>query len=392
MSGQRVIILAGAPESNNLSWAEEDLTELPLTCFLHNEVVASGTSLVLTFPRPVWRALPMEREYMLPGLIPSAHGSHWPHEEAPVASHDPDDTFIFTMSDKSFVSTTSHEAGPDAPSLSERTDEETLSQFYEYSYAVHEDIPSSQIISSQEPTESSFSTDTDYSTLPSFDATASRTEKSLRVVPVSGRLSNLSDIPNAAYLRSISPQTMTVNLVVGVISMPQPRSIRTRRGGRFIELVEMLVGDETKAGFGINVWLPSAAPVEGRASSTDDMRSMINGLRPQDVVLVRNVALDAFRGKVYGQSLRKNTTRLDLLFRNVVDGDDDVGAYDAEQLNGADETDAPVAKARRVREWVMKFVGGGVRALPMQEKENRTAVVPRRLHLERAQMLPPDTQ
>lgn len=390
MSGQRVIVLAGAPQSNNLSWAEEDLTELPLTCFLHNEVVASGTSLISTFPRPVWRVLHMEREYVHPVTV--AHGPHWGHEEAPVASYDPDETFFLTMSDKSFISTTSDEPGPDAPSLLEQTDEETLSQFYEYSYAVHEDIPSSQIIPSQEPTETCFSNDTDYSTLSSFDASASasRTEKSLQVVPVSGRLSNLSDIPNAAYLRSISPQTMTVNLVVGVISMPQPRSIKTRRDGRFIELVEMLVGDETKAGFVINVWLPSVAPAEGRALSTDDMRSMIKGLRPQDVVLVRNVALDSFRGKVYGQSLRKNTTKLDLLFRNAVDREDDVGAYSAEELNGADETEAQAAKAKRVREWVMKFVGAGGRAIPMQA--SRTATVHRKLHLEHGQLLPPDTQ
>lgn len=390
MSGQRVIILAGAPESDTLGWAEEDLTELPLACFLRNEVVASGITSSSTFPRPVWRALPVGREYMHPEPIPAAHGPRWGHEEAPVASYDPDETSFLTMSNKSFISTTSDEAGVDAPSISEQTDGETLSQFYEYSYAVHEDIPSSQIISPKEPTETSFVTDTDYSTLSSFDASTSRTEKSLRVVPVSGRITNLSDIPNAAYLRSISPQTMTVNLVVGIISMPQPRSIKTRRGGRFIELVEMLVGDETKAGFVINVWLQSAAPAEGRALSTDDMRSTIKGLRPQDVVLVRNVALDSFRGKVYGQSLRKNTTKLDLLFRNAVDREDDVGAYDAQQLDEAGESEPQAAKAERVREWVMKFVGAGVRPIHMQE--HRTAIVQRRPHLEHAQILPPDTQ
>ncbi len=332
----------------------------------------------------------MEMEYVVPAPIPAVHGHYWAHGDDPVASYDPDGTSFLTTSDKSLITTISDEAGSGASSSSEPIDEETLSQFFEHSYAVHEDIPSSQIILPHEATETSLLTDTDYSTFSSFDATESRTDKSLRVVPVSGRLSNLSDIPNAAYLRSITPQTMTVNLIVGVISMPQPRSLRTRRGGRFIELVEMLVGDETKAGFVINVWLPSATPAAGRTLSSDDMRSMIKGLRPQDVVLVRNVALDSFRGKVYGQSLRKNTTKLDLLFRNAVDREDDVGAYDAKQLDEADESDPQVAKAKRVREWVMKFVGAGVRPMPMQE--SRTAEVHRRPHVGHAQILPPDTQ
>lgn len=329
----------------------------------------------------------MKIEYMLPAPAPAAHEPFWCHGEDPVASSDPNATSFLTTSHKSFTATTSDETECHAPS-SEELDEETLSQYYDYSYAVHEDVPSSQILSPQESVETSFSTDTGFSTLLSFDTIASRTDQSVRVVPVSGRLSNLCDIPNAAYLRSITPQTMTVNLIVGVISMPQPRSIKTRRGGRCIELVEMLVGDDTKAGFVFNVWLPSAAAAPGTPDS-GDMRSMIKGLRPQDVVLVRNVALDSFREKVYGQSLRKNTTKVDLLFRNAVDRDDDVGAYGAEQLDGADETEAQMAKTKRVRGWVMKFVGAGVRALPMPD--SRTAVVHGRRHVGH-DMLPPDTQ
>lgn len=390
MSGKRMIILAGAPDSSTLSWAEEDLTAPTLPCFLQNKVVASESSIDSTLLRPVWRALPIRKEYLLPEPTPISRGPSWGYGEAPVASHDPDETSFLATSDKSFTTTISDESESDALPSSEQIDGEPLSQFYEHSYALHEDIPSSQIISPHETTETSFLTDTDYSTFLSFDGTPVRTDKSPRVVPLCGRLSNLSDIPNAAYLGSIAPQTMTINLIVGVISMPQPRSIKTRRGGRFIELVEMLVGDETKAGFVINIWLPSAAPAGERALITDDMRSMIKGLRPQDVVLVRNVALDSFGGKVYGQSLRKNATKVDLLFRNAVDREDDVGAYDAEHLDWADETEPQVAKTRMVREWVMKFVGAGVRPIPMPE--SGTAVVHRRPHVGPAQILPPDTQ
>ena len=390
MSGHKGMVFAGAPESGTLRWNEEDLTTPILPCFFHNDFEACRPDSTSTFPKPVWRSLTLDREQASSEPPQASHRLYWAGVEAPVASYDPVETSFFTTSDVSFVSPDPDGPGGDAPSSSNETDDETLSQFYEHSYAVHEDIPSSQIISPAEPREAAFLSSLESSTFLSVDATAGHPTLPLRIAPCSGRLSNLSDIPSATYLRSITPQTMTLNLIVGVISMPQPRSIKTRRGGRVIELVEMLVGDETKAGFGINVWLPSPDYAKGRASDSDGMRSMIGGLRPQDVVLVRNVALGSFRGKVYGQSLRRNMTKLDLLFRNAVDREDDVGAYDDRQLDEADETEPQAAKAKRVREWVMKFVGAGVRQPPVQE--SRRPMKDRRAQGDQEQILPPDTQ
>ena len=115
----------------------------------------------------------------------------------------------------------------------------------------------------------------------------------------------------------------------------------------------MLVGDEHKSGFGINFWLPS--PKQKSA-----LREALSDLRPQDLILVRNMALSSFKGKVYGQSLRKEMTKVDLLYRTRIDRTDRAGCYSLKDF-GSEESDMHpnVAKTKRVREWVLRFVGSG---------------------------------
>lgn len=126
----------------------------------------------------------------------------------------------------------------------------------------------------------------------------------------------------------------------------------------------MLVGDDKKTGFGINLWV-SPDPHSGKQSM---LETALAHLRPQDVVLARNVALGSFGGKVYGRSLQRDMTTLDLLYRKVIDASDTPGAFGMRELeNHADDNDEDViggqlAKLRRVRRWVMEFVGGGIGA------------------------------
>ena len=126
----------------------------------------------------------------------------------------------------------------------------------------------------------------------------------------------------------------------------------------------MLVGDDKKTGFGINLWV-SPDPHNGKQSM---LETALAHLRPQDVVLARNVALGSFGGKVYGHSLQRDMTTLDLLHRKVVDGSDTPGAFSMREFeNNDDDNDEGViggqlAKLRRVRRWVMEFVGGGIGA------------------------------
>jgi hypothetical protein len=360
-----VLIFTGAPLSAALSWEESDLLDTfcePVARFAgidRNEgsgsFVPATADTTASLDNPSWRYIPLDRQHLTTGLS-QLHGCGKEYEGAA----------FFTASDiDSFVEELSQQPFGASQASSVESVEQVCSQFYEQSYAIHEDIPSSQIAATEQST--SFYTNESSSYGTSADSFRGKP------IPVAGHLTNLKDIPNANYLNSIHPQTMTANLIIGVISIPAPRAIKTRRGAD-VELIEVLAGDETKSGFGINFWLSSSQSVEG------DMRSVLSGLRPQDVVLMRNVALSSFRGKVYGQSLRKEMTKVHLLYRNRIDKSDIGGCYIAADL--MEENSHPeVEKTRRVREWVLRFVGNG----PVSKKGNGRAQ-------EIKEVLPPDTQ
>ncbi|KAI4232728.1 MAG: hypothetical protein LQ349_004824 [Xanthoria aureola] len=84
---------------------------------------------------------------------------------------------------------------------------------------------------------------------------------------------------------------MTVNLLLGIIALPPPRTIITRKTARALALHELTVGDDTKAGFGINIWLPPAPNfADGMQKKKNgdgeaDLRATMEELRVRDVVL-----------------------------------------------------------------------------------------------------------
>ncbi|OJJ49432.1 hypothetical protein ASPZODRAFT_59866 [Penicilliopsis zonata CBS 506.65] len=247
-----------------------------------------------------------------------------------------------------------------------------ISQFYDHSFTVHE---TSEISVSQDSIqESDLQTESSGRSLisalpPSLDAAAS--------VPLHGQLSDLEDVPNANYLLSIAPQTMSVNLVVGVITVRPPRRVVTRQWKRELEIVELVVADETRTGFGVTVWLPA---LEASHSSHDhELRRTLSALRPRDIVLLRTVGLSVFQDRVYGQSLRRGLTKIHLLYRRPVDLTDAGGVYDLQAINSNNATgpsdDLLLVRVRRVRAWMLRFVDSG----PDREGGE-------------AGLLPPDTQ
>ncbi|KAL2258353.1 hypothetical protein VTK26DRAFT_8363 [Humicola hyalothermophila] len=223
-----------------------------------------------------------------------------------------------------------------------------LSQFYEHSLALHEDLPSSQLIS-HTGTQSASLLDDSTTFFLSAGGTQSGSVREPLLFPGSHAVGDLANIPPAAYLLKIQPQTMTLNLIVGIISISQPRIITTRWGAEKY-LVEVLVGDETKAGFAITYWLPSDSVAE----------SPLGGLRPRDIVLMQNVALNVFSNRVYGSSLRRDLTKVHLLYRTKLDPRETGGHYTtADMSSSRTPSHAQLEKARRVRDWVLNFVGGG---------------------------------
>ncbi|KAL8863169.1 MAG: hypothetical protein Q9178_000544 [Gyalolechia marmorata] len=341
-------------------------------------------------PYPTWRSLPVVRTHLPTGLTQATNLDFQPYQPG----QKEEETSFLSTSDLSFVSD-SVGAGTIVLSAAEEGEEaetEVLSQYYEHSFAVHEDVPSSQVL----PADSSFSIsstptsdmsssflstidneegDTTNYSITSTSAYQSPLLKRFKATPIA----DLREVPNASYLRSIEPQTMTVNLLIGIIALPAPRTIITRKGQRTVSLLELIVGDESRAGFGVNIWLPP--PFSYLKPGEVDLREEMVRLRVRDVVLMRNVALTSFRGQVYGQSLRRGMTRVELVYRfDVADGEER-GMLGVVDLNAKGGGGAAVEKVKRIRDWILGFVGGGDAGRKEKGKGRNGAV-----------QLPPDTQ
>ena len=357
---QRVIFLTGAPLPSSLGWTEEELCAPLQPGFIETTPVECTERSSTEDKAPSWRFLPLNKPHLPTGL------TQVNRDDPPFGDygHINVETLFLSPSELSVLSSNPNEYPSERSQVSDSDKEDAFSQYYEHSFAIHENVPSSQIVGAESFDESFTTEPEDFSTAFPGSSESHSKEQLTRSRLISSHLSDLKDMPNAAHLRSITPQTMTVNLVVGIISISPPRTIKTRKGGRPIELVEMLVGDETKAGFGVNIWLPPSQKTAHSALQSGDLRTQTLHLRPQDVVLAKNVALSSFRDKVYGQSLRGGITTLDLLHRNVVDGNDARGAFCAAELEHGTIDEPQVGKVRRVRDWVMRFVGANTGALP----------------------------
>ncbi|CAK7200016.1 hypothetical protein SEUCBS139899_002704 [Sporothrix eucalyptigena] len=256
----------------------------------------------------------------------------------------------------------------------------TISQeFIEHSLAVHDALPSS--LSPFDPPEVQRPASFDETTMsPSQLASISflSTAPPLPAdIPRWQPLTHLVDVPGAAYLLSLAPQTVTVNLVVAIVSVGAPRVIgndnsnnKNRRCDRPpVLLVELVVGDETRSGFGLTIWLDGGPRTTGSSS----LAGLLPTLAPHDVVLLRHVALHVFGDKVYGSSLRKDQTKMHILHRgrSGLPRTQEDPAVDtlflpahlaaAAHLNAQDDPSLPTAwhlldKTARVRNWALRYV------------------------------------
>ncbi|KAI1777049.1 hypothetical protein F4818DRAFT_333456 [Hypoxylon cercidicola] len=341
----RIIILAGAPKYDN--WKDADL----LNCFLDplakfaNLDSSTGSEAASTrgtaLDVALWRSIPLHKIALHTGFSQL----HQVRED-----YHGDEGF--------FAALPASLGSASALTGTNKSSQEILDQFYDHTLAAHDDIPSSQLPTLSFSTDSSsLSTTEDISIRDSFRSTKSSVNHDQ---PLTAHLSDLEDLPNARYLQSIIPQTMTVNLIVGIISIAEPRTVKTRWGSTK-SLIELLVGDETKSGFTITFWLSS----ELNESSSGILRE----LRRQDIVLLRNVALSVFMKKVHGHSLRKGLTKVDLLHRRKLDKNDRGGLYSMKDVSSRRPTHPQLLKTRKVREWVMNFVGGGDTALGKRKRK-----------------------
>ncbi|KAG8423735.1 hypothetical protein J3458_000602 [Metarhizium acridum] len=313
MPPPKLLLLTGPPPSAALTETScsihgfdkpfQDLLGLP---------DASSNNLPPQTQYTAWRSLPLARQPLHTGFT-QAHQLPQPHG--------PSSPSFFTTAD-----TTTHgfATAPDREGT-----QDVLAQFCEQSLAAHNSNAAPDL-DSFDTTESA-----------SFMTTSLLSEDGRAVPPGPLHLSDLEDVPSAKQVTFLQPQTVTLNLVVGVLSVAQPRTVTTKWGST-LSLIEVLVGDDTATGFAVTFWLPVDKVAESDAVK----------LRRQDVVLMENVALHAFRGKVYGQSLRRGLTRLHLLWRG-----EGGGCYSTRSLVRAGGDNPQVDKVRAVRDWVLRFVG-----------------------------------
>lgn len=413
----KLLILAGAPESHRLDWTTPDLLSTfqtsiaqfaqlqpplphhpPITASQQHQPDQDRSCLDLAG----WRSLPLERSHIRTGFS-QQHDLHF------VGAFSLSADFLTTASISLSQGPNSQDDIPDdnENDNDNDNDEESgrrrLVEFYEHSLAVHDDIASSQLVppglDSQRTggtSDTSFVSDTnshsrsftsdegDTTAIAAAEGPTGRSAPKTPLKPGRGgggtgvdHLSDLEDIPPASYLLSIAPQTMTVTLIAGIISIAAPRIVNTRFGTTKT-LVEVLVGDETKSGFSVTFWLSESDDAEGGGGG-GGVGGVLAGLRGQDVVLMQNVALNVFQKKVYGGSLRRNMTRVHLLYRGRTVDKEDVGGYyshaDLAKAGraGHGQGHPQLEKTKRVRDWVLKFVGVGVGVgAPAGEGEDKT--------------------
>lgn len=273
-----------------------------------------------------------------------------------------------------FKSTTS------VSTASMQTAAEVLADFYDQSFALHEDLSSSPLSELSQST--STLSDTQWNGTISQGTPSAPVERVPTSVPFPISFQQITDmraLPSAVYLRSIEPQTMTVNLIIGIMTLSPTRLVTVGRRwgqGREMQLLELLVGDDTKAGFEITIWLSNGS----RTDEGNALKFQMQRLRPRDVILLRNVALRAYQGRVHGQSLRRDVTKAHLVHRRKLDDSDPEGMYSTKALLDSDGTDPIVKKVRRVSQWLMDFVGDDMPDTLRDGPVTRRAV------------LPPDTQ
>ncbi|KAL4976665.1 hypothetical protein BDW66DRAFT_134524 [Aspergillus desertorum] len=340
----RTIFLLGAPTFSSLRWDERDLLSEPVPPFQDSGRSHERPRMFLGSNPVKWR--------LLPAAVPDT-----PQRKAmPLMTGRTQFVNIHDVPTSIGINTLEQE-------------DSELSQFYDHSFTVHEtsDVSGPGTLSGESALDSGLWTTVSTDT---FIATSDEREIPAARPHIQGGITDLKDIPDTVYLNSIVPQTMTVNLIVAIIDIHPPRRIATKRWKRELDLVEAVVGDETRTGFGVTFWLhPSddkTATTRGCGNGTgEELRASLMQLRPRDIVLLRTVGLSCFRDRVYGQSLRRGFTKIDLLHRRQVDATDTGGIYKVRDIlnHAAKDDDPPLVKVRKIHEWIRRFVpdsaGGG---------------------------------
>jgi hypothetical protein len=380
----KVRFFTGAPTAADLDWTKDDLLNQFLPAFARflqcGPSFSSGktsisSSIQSSGDWPRWRALPVKNNHK--DVVEHSKAASHSDMEVEKGNAAPDISFVS-------VGTVDLNPGND-------------DEFLEVSFAVYNSVAISQLQSPEleggttasESFMSRLSTESSFISIDSLDSDRSQPPLlGLAMISLPSPIVNLRTIPKADDLIRIAPQTVTVNLVVGIISIMAPRTVQLRRSKNTMDIVELIVGDDTRANFSISIWLVPR-PSQQDQLREDSMRTTLENLRTRDLVTFQNVALHVWQGQVYGQSLSRrisrNETKVELLGRD--------GGIDKRLLDKDLTVQNPqFAKVKRVADWIIAFLG--VSALPAKDKRLKMANITAKRNFSHAQYveLPPDTQ
>lgn len=373
----RLIILTGAPQRSTLQWDEDLVSQqgnIDGTAAAHLTVSPESSSVYSA----QWRQIPVKA---------FDHDTDR-HNASPVRLTIPDQAaFLSTaeLTQQTASQPISTLSSTSISTASMRTAAGSLDDFYDHSLALQEDdLTTSQLSVFQSQTTSPDDTKGFRETTQAEPSGSIDHGQTVLPFHISTQhLKDIKDIPSAAYLHGIEPQTMTVNLIVGIMALPPLRTVitgRRWRRQREMQLLEVLVGDDTRAGFEITMWLPNDDDTSESRAHGASLRSQTQRLRPHDIVFLRNVALCAYQGRVHGQSLRRGVTKVDLLYRRQPCSSNTGAIYSSKDLLDPAGNDLVLNKARRVRQWLIHFVGNDM----SDNLEEGSRIIQR--------VLPPDTQ
>ena len=388
--------LTGAPSIQSLKWTEEEL--LPEGTLLPQFLSDSSSRkrkhpLSSTHSHPAWRSIPCEEEQLSTGRAEEAQDPE---------SFDSGTTFL-TLRNPSFIAVGTPKKKDEKSSYYEGTEEleEYCEEYYAHSYAVHDNESASS-----QKTEVFVEEDTYLTAKSSFESTSSSPSPSTsdsanddqvdpsptprrKPIPSFGYPIDLSKVPSTAQLvargignKLIVTRTVQVDLVVGIIDIAPTRTVYPKGKKTRKELVEIIVADETKSGFGVTLWFE---PLNGKEPT--GMRKTVEGLRLRDVILLRNIGLAIFRKCVHGNSLPNNWTKLELLWREE-DSMAEKGVFRASELRHVDPGDRHVAKVKRVKDHFAQFIVAGLE----EKTSSRDRHAGSGFTEQRKPQLPPDTQ
>ncbi|KAF1813971.1 hypothetical protein P152DRAFT_457340 [Eremomyces bilateralis CBS 781.70] len=185
--------------------------------------------------------------------------------------------------------------------------------FLDDSFAIHEEFDDQSNSSILATEESSFRATGDSSTSAPYVLQSSPiTAAHLSSLP---RILDLSALPTATHVfRSRHGPCLSVikaHLLVAVVAMCPPKAVTVRspqQRGQRMEIVELEVADETAGRFRISFWFePSERGARREAGEADmrvQLRRQVETLEMGDMVLLTDIALNVFNGRVCGQSVR----------------------------------------------------------------------------------------